>query len=137
MNIIRSIDTRFKNFSIEYIVFLPIIHYKTMKVIYNSIIPFKGFAAINLLGVVFARKECRPLSDRTLRHEAIHTAQMRELAYIGFYIIYLLEWLFRLLRQSWTGENAYRSISFEKEAYRNQDRKTYLSYRKHFAQWRR
>lgn len=62
MNIIRSIDTRFKNFSIEYIVFLPIIHYKTMKVIYNPILPFKGFAAINLFGVVFARRECKPLS---------------------------------------------------------------------------
>ena len=108
-----------------------------MKVIYNNIIPFKGFAAINLFGVVFARKEYKPLPDKTLRYEAIHTAQMRELAYIGFYILYLLEWVFRLFRQSWTGQDAYRNISFEKEAYKKQDRKTYLSYRKHFAQWRK
>ena len=108
-----------------------------MKVIYNNIIPFKGFAAINLFGVVFARKEYKPLPDRTLRHEAIHTAQMRELAYIGFYILYLLEWLFRLIKQSWTGQDAYRNISFEREAYRKQDRTTYLTYRKHFAQWRK
>lgn len=108
-----------------------------MKVIYNNIIPFKGFVAINLFGVIFAREEYKPLPDRMLRHEAIHTAQMRELAYIGFYILYLLEWLFRLIRQSWTGEDAYRNISFEREAYRKQDRKTYLSYRKPFAQWRK
>lgn len=107
-----------------------------MKVIYNSIIPFKGFAAINLLGVVFARKET-PLSARTLRHEQIHTAQMRELGYVGFYVLYLLEWLYRLPKQWRTGQSAYRSISFEKEAYRMQDRKTYLTYRKHFAQWRK
>lgn len=108
-----------------------------MKVIYNNIIPFKGFAAINLFGVVFARKECNPLPGRVLQHEAILTAQMRELGYIGFYVIYLLEWLYRLLRQSWTGEGAYRNISFEREAYRKQNRKTYLTYRKHFAQWRK
>ena len=96
-----------------------------MKVIYNNIIPFKGFVAINLFGVIFASEEYKPLPDRMLRHEAIHTAQMRELAYIGFYILYLLEWLFRLIRQSWTGEDAYRNISFEREAYRKQDRKTY------------
>lgn len=108
-----------------------------MKVIYNNIIPFKGFAAINLFGVVFARRECKPLSDRTLRHEAIHKAQMRELFYIWFYVLYLLEWLFRLVKQSYTGQDAYRNISFEKEAYKKQDRKTYLSYRQPFAQWRK
>lgn len=107
-----------------------------MKIIYNNIIPFKGFAAINIFGIIFARKECEPLTQRETNHEAIHTAQMRELGYIGFYIIYLLEWLFRLIKQSWTGQKAYRNISFEKEAYKKQDRKTYLSYRKPFAQWR-
>lgn len=48
-----------------------------MKVIYNKFIPFKGFLAINILGVVFARKEYKPLKWQTLNHEAIHTAQMR------------------------------------------------------------
>lgn len=107
-----------------------------MKVIYNNIIPFKGFSAVNLFGVVFARKECRPLSEKTINHKAIHTAQMRELLYIGFYIIYFFEWIFRLARQTYTGEDAYRNLSFEKEAYKKQMRKTYLTYRKSFAQWR-
>lgn len=108
-----------------------------MKVIYNNIIPFKGFAAINLFGIIFARKEYKPLSDRTLRHEAIHTEQMRELGYIGFYILYLLEWLYRLPKQCRTGQSAYRNISFEQEAYRKQNRKFYLSNRKPFAQWKK
>lgn len=103
-----------------------------MKVIYNKIIPFKGFSAINIFGVLFARKEYEPLSARTIRHEAIHTAQMKELGYIGFYIIYLLEWLYRLV----TTKNAYRSISFEREAYANQTNKNYLKTRRAFAQWR-
>lgn len=31
-----------------------------MKIIYNDIIPFKGYKAINLFGIVFARKSARP-----------------------------------------------------------------------------
>lgn len=107
-----------------------------MKVIYNSIIPIKGFSAINICGVVFARKEYRPLPEKTINHEAIHTAQMRELVYVGFYFLYLLEWLYRLPKQWRIGQSAYRNISFEREAYRKQRCEIYLSYRKPFAQWR-
>lgn len=57
-----------------------------MKVIYNRLLPVRGFTAINLFGIVFARRECRPLSEVTLRHEAIHTRQMRETGYVGFYL---------------------------------------------------
>lgn len=108
-----------------------------MKIIYNRFIPLKGFKPINLCGVVLARQEYQPLSDTTIRHKSIHTAQMRELLYIGFYILYILEWTFLLIRQIYTGQNARRNISFEKEAYAKQRRKTYLRTRKHFAQWRK
>jgi len=75
-----------------------------MKVIYNGLIPFRGFTAINLFGRVFARREFEPVSDRILRHEAIHTAQMRETGFVGFYLLYLADWLWRLMaiRMSWT-----------------------------------
>ena len=39
-----------------------------MKILYNTLIPFPGFTAINLFGVIFARKECEPLGKRTLNH---------------------------------------------------------------------
>ena len=39
-----------------------------MKVIYNKILPFKGFAAMNLFGIILAREECKPLSRVTLNH---------------------------------------------------------------------
>ncbi len=98
-----------------------------MKVIYNNIIPFRGFAAINLFGFIFARKECEPLSKQTLNHEAIHTAQMRELLYIGFYIWYVVEWLVKLCIY---GKQAYRNISFEREAYQYAGYEGYLSIRR-------
>ena len=55
-----------------------------MKIIYNNIIPFKGFLAINLFGVLFVRGTYRDLSATVLNHEKIHTAQMKELWYIPF-----------------------------------------------------
>lgn len=102
-----------------------------MKVIENTLIPFKGFKAINLFGVIFVKKGT-VLDSRDLNHEAIHTAQMKELGYVFFYILYVLEWLLRLCK----GKNAYRNLSFEREAYENERNWGYLSHRKPFAQWR-
>nr|DAU75425.1 MAG TPA: hypothetical protein [Caudoviricetes sp.] len=103
-----------------------------MKIIYNNIIPFPGFAAINLFGVIFARKEYRQLSETTVNHEAIHTEQMKELLYVGFYLCYLVEWVVRLFMKG----NAYRNISFEREAYNCQHIPGYAQIRQRFAQWR-
>lgn len=103
-----------------------------MKIIYNTIIPFKGFLAINLFGILFVRGTYRDVNVRLLNHERIHTAQMKELGYILFYVLYLLEWLYRLTRKG----DAYRNISFEREAYENQDNPQYLPSRKRWAMWK-
>lgn len=105
-----------------------------MKLIYNNLIPFKGYVAINLFGVIFARKEYEPLGNGTLQHEAIHSAQQKELLWVGFYLLYLLEWIYRLIFHR---DSAYRGISFEQEAYKNSWRKDYLKYRKPYAMWRK
>lgn len=103
-----------------------------MKIVYNNIIPFKGFLAINLFGVLFVRGAEHDINDIVLNHERIHTAQMKELGYILFYIIYLLEWIVRLFKKG----NAYRNISFEREAYENEKDLDYLSARPIWAMWR-
>lgn len=41
-----------------------------MKVIYNNIIPFPDFKAINLFGVLFVRKGCT-MSESDINHEMI------------------------------------------------------------------
>lgn len=99
-----------------------------MKVIYNNIIPFSGFKAINIFGIVFARKG-EVISKSTLNHEAIHTAQMRELLYVGFYFLYFTEWIIKLFMY----KDAYSNISFEREAYSNQEDVEYLTKRKRYA----
>lgn len=77
-----------------------------MKIIYNKVIPFKGFAAINLFGVLFVREElreyyegCKPEMNRLLRHEGTHTKQMEEMLYVGFFVFYFIEWLARVVYQ--------------------------------------
>lgn len=104
----------------------------TKMVVVNKIMPPKGFLAINLFGVIFARKE---LSAVTINHESIHTAQGKELLWVGFYLLYLLEWLARLA-VTFDARRAYRELSFEKEAYAHERELGYISQRKHFSEFR-
>ena len=99
-----------------------------MKIIRSNWLPARRFIAINLMGVLFMRPGAY-LSEEMLNHERIHTAQMRELLFVGFYVLYLLEWLVRLPMRG----NAYRNISFEREAYRHQRQPDYLKRRRPYA----
>lgn len=103
-------------------------------IIYNNLIPVKGFSAMNLFGIIFARKAFKPLPKYIINHEQIHTKQIVELAFIFFYVIYGIEWLIRLIQYK-SSKLAYYNISFEKEAYDNQYNNNYK--RKHYAQWRK
>ena len=105
--------------------------YKLMKkIVKNRFIPPRGFSYVNLFGVLFTTRDI-PISDVSLNHEQIHTEQMKEMLYVFFYLWYLIEWLIRLiiLRDS---HKAYRAISFEQEAYANQENLTYLEGRKRY-----
>ena len=108
-----------------------------MKIIRNKFIPFKGFKAINLFGVLFVRGNA-VITEKTIRHESIHTAQMKEMLYVGFYIAYLLDYMYRICWYAWKknkryGMTAYDFISFEREAYAHDKDKEYLKNRKRFA----
>ena len=104
-----------------------------MKIIYNKILPFgKKFYAINLFGVLFAKGPC---DEVMLNHERIHTAQMKELGYIFFYIWYVVEWVVRLFQYR-DSFRAYRNITFEKEAYENERNLDYLKGRRRFGELR-
>ncbi|MDR0667138.1 MAG: hypothetical protein LBF90_00780 [Prevotellaceae bacterium] len=99
-----------------------------MKIIYNSFIPFKGFSAMMLCGVIFARREHRPLSATTINHEAIHRAQARDCGgYLWFYLRYLWFWLRGLVKYRFDNKKAYHSIPFEREAYAYEYRLEYIT----------
>lgn len=105
-----------------------------MKKIYNDILPFKGFAAMYFCGLLFIRREVGELSASTLNHEAIHDAQAREMLYLPFYVVYVIEWFVRLFIHG--PRAAYRNISFEREAYARQGERDYLTRRRRYAWWR-
>jgi hypothetical protein len=66
----------------------------------------------------------------TVNHESIHWKQQMEMLILPFYIWYLIEWFLKLFIH---GNQAYYTISFEREAYANQDNKDYLKTRKHYS----
>lgn len=103
-----------------------------MKIYYNNHFPPKGFAAINLFGIIIGRKEYGHLSEYELNHEKIHSKQMVELLWVFFYFFYFIEWLIRLMQYR-DRLAAYYNISFEREAYSNDKDLSYLEYRKWYA----
>lgn len=105
-----------------------------MKIIRNNIIPFPGYKAVNIFGILFVRKNAN-IKPEDLNHEEIHTAQMKEMAYIGFYVWYFLEWLLCLLVSGFSFGYAYHDISLEEEAHLNDKNLEYLKTRKHYSWW--
>ena len=108
-----------------------------MKIIYNSIIPFKGYKAINLFGILFARKNAK-IDKKTINHESIHSKQIIECGFIFFYLLYFIEFIIKRIISMFVDNGpyrnyGYRSISFEQEAYYNEKNTKYLSTRKHYA----
>ena len=107
---------------------LQTIIFALMKIIRNTLLPPKNYAAINILGLLFCRRGTVITPD-VVRHEQIHTRQMMQLLVVGFYLWYLIEWLIRLPMKG----NAYHNISFEREAYDHMDEPHSLQRRRLFA----
>ena len=68
------------------------------------------------------------MSKTTRRHETIHYHQQLEMLFIFQWITYGVFWLIGLVRYR-NGAEAYRQTPFEREAYENQKKYTYLEKR--------
>ena len=77
--------------------------------------PPQGYNAITLFPFVFHNEP--QMNERELRHETIHLWQQLLLLVVLFYVLYLFFWLIGLLRYR-NLYHAYRSIPFERSAYR-------------------
>lgn len=88
----------------------------------------KGYTGLTIFPFVFLKSH-RYKSDYVLiNHEKIHLRQQLEMLVIPFYLVYGIEFLFRLFQyKNWN--LAYRNISFEREAYSNQFNLDYLNKR--------
>lgn len=120
-----------------------------LKLGYSKILPFSGFYCINLFGILVRRNKYKDtsISKRVYFHELTHTLQAEDfipnpknsdfrriLGYLIFYLIYIIEWLFKVICNIFYWKiRAYRSISFEIEAYDNQNNLGYQETRKRWA----
>jgi hypothetical protein len=87
------------------------------------IFPFLWVNAMTLWPFVIFNSKETANNERILNHERIHLRQQLECLLIPFYILYIIEGIFK----------GYRNISFEREAYDNDDNLDYLKSRKLYS----
>lgn len=106
---------------------------KPILIEYDKILDFFSWffkvQGITLYPFIIVRKGT---SKVTIHHEKIHISQASELFVLGFYILYILDFLKGLLKYRDT-HKAYYAIRFEQEAYANERKKDYWKNRKKSA----
>jgi len=125
-------------------------------IIRNKYIPFKGFDRIAIYPFIFIKTNC-VLTNEKLRHELIHIEQQKEMIALGvlmavlltllfgfnywyvlialglFYGVYIVNWVFELIKIPFEDKEAYKDLLFEKEAKQNEKNINYLKNRTRFA----
>jgi len=80
---------------------------------------------------------CRDKSDKImLNHESIHVKQQLELLIIPFFIIYVLNWLYNMIKYKGDSNEAYMQLIFEREAYDNEYDMDYINTRQKWSYFR-
>ena len=102
-----------------------------MIIISKFLIP-RGFVGITIYPFVFLKSKELKKDVILINHEKIHLQQQLELLIVFFYLFYLIEWFIKLIYyRNWT--IAYKNLSFEKEAYENENNFNYTKERKKYA----
>ncbi|MEO8253016.1 MAG: hypothetical protein ABI554_01420 [Flavobacterium sp.] len=107
-----------------------------MFLVVNKYLIPKGFRGITAYPFVFLKYRIDKENPVFINHERIHLRQQLELLILPFFIWYFLEYLFRLVQFSNNKNRAYRNISFEREAYTNENKLDYLKKRRLFGFWK-
>ncbi len=97
-----------------------------MKIIKCKHLPFHH---INVCGLLFVRGDAE-LDENTLNHERIHSAQMREMNYLFYYLWWVIEWL---IRCTVNPKTAHHAVCFEQEATECEVVADYLETREPYA----
>lgn len=92
----------------------------------------KGFRGITIFPFIFLKYVLDTKNKIVINHEKIHIQQQLELLVLPFFVWYLVEYAVRLLQYK-NIDLAYRNISFEREAYANEQQFNYLKNRSFFS----
>jgi hypothetical protein len=88
----------------------------------------RGFRGLTFFPFVFMADKNDKLNKVFINHEKIHIRQQLELLILPFFVCYSLEYLVRLIQYK-DRKKAYYNISFEREAYANENNIDYLKTR--------
>lgn len=99
-----------------------------MFVIINKYLILNRFDGVVLWPFIFLRRPGLRENKVFMNHERIHLKQQLELLVLFFYIWYLVEFFLRYLQYDNSFE-AYQNISFEREAYANENNLEYIKNR--------
>ena len=91
--------------------------------------------AMALFPFVLVDSEKDKFDKVLINHEKIHLYQQLEMGIIPFYLVYLGNYFFQLIKLK-RHHTAYMNIVFEKEAYHNEWNLEYLRDRKFWAFWK-
>nr|WP_299073120.1 hypothetical protein [uncultured Allomuricauda sp.] len=93
---------------------------------------YRNYVGLSLWPFIFLKEGSLKKDEVLINHERIHLKQQQELLIVPFYILYILEWILRTILYL-NSYRAYQNISFEREAYANENNMGYLSHRKTFG----
>ncbi len=103
-----------------------------MLIIVSKYLIPKGFSGFTFFPFVFLKKKEDKMNRVLLNHERIHIRQQFELLILPFFVWYFLEYFFRLMQYR-NSKKAYYNISFEREAYSNDNDSNYLLNRRLYS----
>ena len=88
----------------------------------------KGYIGITIFPFMFLKYKTLKWNKVLINHERIHLRQQLELLIFPFFVVYVFEFLIRLVQyKKW--KLAYENISFEREAFANEKDLNYLKLR--------
>lgn len=93
---------------------------------------YKNYVGLSLWPFIFLKSDDFKNDLFLINHEKIHLKQQQELLIVPFYVWYMTEWA---LRSIWYLDTylGYQNISFEREAYANENNVNYLVERSAFS----
>lgn len=108
---------------------------KGITLVWKSLCKKLEIEGITLFPFIILKEKRYKQRPILMNHERIHLMQQIEMLIIPFYVVYIGEYMKGRLKglPHW---EAYRNISFEKEAYACERDLYYLQHRPPFASWR-
>ena len=97
--------------------------------IFSKYLFFSTFNAIAIWPFIILKDKELKNDFILINHENIHLHQQREMLWLPFFLFYIIEYFIKLIIYK-KPKLAYFNLSFEREAYQNEQNLTYLRNRK-------